>query len=323
VESVVVTGGLGFIGNHLTRKLLRFSKNKIKKVIVIDNSNKLNKGRISDIEELSDGKRLTVYREDVRDKGGVSDILRSEKPVDTFVHLAAWSNIHDPNIDSHEITDVNANGTTSVLDASSTHNVKRFIFASSAAVYGEARRLPLAEDHQLLPLSTYGLSKARAEGLVTSYTLSGKIQSSASIRIFNAYGEGDRKGVIYKFSERLASGLPPSINGDGSQVRDFISVTDVIEAILLASTSREVGEFNVGTGIPVTINALARKMIRIYGVDVEPEYCTEYEEKNLEHNITEIRQSYADTRKSASLLHFTARNSINSELKLIREKSLT
>jgi UDP-glucose 4-epimerase len=322
VESVVVTGGLGFIGNHLSRKLLRYSKKKVKKVIIIDNSNRLNKGGISDTDETFDNKHLAFYREDIRNKNALSDILRTEKPIDTFFHLAARSNALDSNIDPHEILDVNINGTKNVLDVCSTYNVKRFVFSSSAAVYGEATKLPLAEDHKLLPLSTYGLSKAKAEGLVSSYMLTGKIQSSVSIRIFNVYGEGDYKGVIYKFSKKLVSGRPPSINGDGTQERDFISVTDVIKAILLASTSREGGEFNIGTGNPITINELARRMIRIYGLNLKPEYYTKGEEENPKHNFHEIKRSYADTRKSTNLLHFTAQKNIYPELRSMREKAV-
>jgi nucleoside-diphosphate-sugar epimerase len=104
-------------------------------------------------------------------------------------------------------------------------------------------------------------------------------------------------------------------------VRDFISVNDVINAIILASSSKEGGQFNVGTGRPVTIDELARRMTKIYGLHMEPVYSPLEEEKNTSGR-QEIRQSYADTRKSADILKFTARKNIDSELKEMREKFL-
>lgn len=308
------------MGSHLIRRLLIPGHKRGKRIVVIDNSGRISKERIPSLNGISfDDKYLAVYKEDIRHKDAISDILRGERPIDTFIHLAARGNVHDSNIKPQEISDVNINGTRNVLDACSANNVRRFVFASSAAVYGEAKKLPLSEDHPLLPLSNYGLGKAKAEGLVSSYMLR-KIQSTISIRIFNIYGEGDRNGVISKFSNRLESGLAPIIYGDGKQVRDFISVNDVVSAILLASSSREGGEFNVGTGKPATIDELARRMIKIHGLHLEPVYGSVYEVKNSIHGGQEIRQSYADTRKAANLLKFVARNNVDSELMEMRKK---
>ena len=107
-----------------------------------------------------------------------------------------------------------------------------------AAVYGEPKKLPLSEDDHLLePLSPYGASKVAGEALVTSYRNSKKIKNAITLRFFNVYGEGQNReyaGVITRFSERLFRGLPPIIYGDGKQTRDFVSVNDVVNAILLA-----------------------------------------------------------------------------------------
>jgi UDP-glucose 4-epimerase len=322
VGSIIVTGGSGFVGSRLIKRLSLSDKKENKRIVIIDSSEKISKeGRISSLDGIPlGGKEITAYREDIRNRHAISDILRNEGQIDVFVHLAARGNVHDSNINPQEILDVNINGTKNVLDACSTSNVRRFLFASSAAVYGEAKKLPLSEDHPLLPLSNYGLGKAKAEALVSSYMLTGKIQSTISIRIFNIYGEGDRNGVVSKFSKRLGSGLAPIIYGDGKQVRDFISMNDVISAILLASNSNKSGEFNVGTGNPVTINGLAKKMIKIYGLHLEPIYASVNGKRNTSDDNQEIRQSYADTRKSTNVLNFTARNDIDSELREMRKK---
>jgi UDP-glucose 4-epimerase len=321
--SIVVTGGSGFVGSHLIKRLSLSDKKENKQIVIIDSSDKISKERVSGLNGIPiGGREITVYKEDIRNRHAISDILRNERPIDIFIHLAAKGNVHDSNIKPQEVLDVNINGTRNVLEVCSATNVRRFLFASSAAVYGEAKKLPLSEDHPLLPLSNYGLGKAKAEALVSSYMLTRKIQSTISIRIFNIYGEGDRNGVVSKFSKRLRSGLAPIIYGDGKQVRDFISVNDVVRAILLASNSNEGGEFNVGTGSPVTINGLAKRMIKIYGLQLEPIYAPVKDERNIIDEKQEIRKSYADTRKSTNLLKFTARSNIDTELRGMRKKPL-
>ena len=134
--------------------------------------------------------------------------------------------------------DVNILGTLNVLEACSKSGVRKLVFASSAAAYGEPRTFPISEDHVLNPLSPYGASKAAAEVLISSYRNLNKIPNAISLRFFNVYGIGqsiEYAGVITKFHERLSKGEAPIIFGDGEQTRDFVSVNDVVDAILLAS----------------------------------------------------------------------------------------
>ena len=119
--------------------------------------------------------------------------------------------------------------------------VKNFIFSSSCAVYGEYNKLPLSENDPLAPLSPYGASKVAGEALVSSYRRTKKIQNAVSLRFFNVYGENQNPqyaGVINKFIERLSKGLTPTIFGDGEQTRDFVHVSDVVNAIISASSFR-------------------------------------------------------------------------------------
>jgi UDP-glucose 4-epimerase len=201
--------------------------------------------------------------------------------------------------------------------------VKTFLFASSAAVYGHAKvLLPIPEDHVLEPLSPYGATKVAGESLVNSYKNCGKIKNAIILRFFNVYGEGQNKeyaGVITNFADRLSTGLPPVIYGDGRQTRDFVSVDDVTNILIAATVQAEQtglsSTLNVGTGSPVTINELAKKMIRVFGLDniVEPIY--------REANKGDILFSLADTRRLKDILKTEAKTNIEHELTKIAARS--
>ena len=122
-----------------------------------------------------------------------------------------------------ETMEVNVKGTLNVLEACHTSQVNNFIFASSAAVYGDVTELPISENHALRPLSPYGTSKMLAEKHVSTYGRLKKIQNTISLRIFNVYGPGQtsESDVIIKFAKRLSKGLPPIILGNGNFTKDF------------------------------------------------------------------------------------------------------
>jgi UDP-glucose 4-epimerase len=256
--------------------------------------------------------RVTFYKEDIRNKETIADIVKREQ-IDTCIHLAAKISVTDSIANPFETVDVNVNGTLSLLDACARNDVKSFIFASSAAVYGSASVLPIPEDHVLEPLSPYGASKVSGEALITSYKGSGKIKNALSLRFFNIYGEGQSPqyaGVITKFAERLARGLPPIIFGTGEQTRDFVSVNDVVNAIVQAAPADNgiSGIFNIGTGKPISINELARKMIEAFKLpDLEPLYDDALE--------GDIMHSYADITRSKEILGFSPPDTIESSLK--------
>jgi UDP-glucose 4-epimerase len=293
VQNILITGGAGFIGQHLIKRLSG-TENKI---TVIDNKltcNNYNKG--------SKNKFFSFYSEDIRNKDAISNIFKREK-IDTCIHLAAKISVIDSITNPYETIDVNVNGSLNVLEACSKNGVKNFVFASSAAVYGETKKLPLHEEYILNPLSPYGTSKAIGETLVSLYGNSKKIRNTISLRFFNIYGESqsvEYAGVIMRFAERLHNGLPPIIYGDGKNTRDFISVSDAVNAIVLAAKADRMKSciFNIGTGIPVSINDLAQKMVKISKFDLKPIY----------HKAKkgDIRHSYADITKSRSILKFNA-----------------
>lgn len=290
---MLVTGGAGFIGRHLVRGL----------------SGKGCSVTVLDINEPGRVAAKAVYRKDIRNTEVVQAIIRKQQ-IDTCIHLAAKVSVSDSIVNPDDTLDTNVKGTLSVLEACARNGVQNFIFASSAAVYGEPRELPLREDHVLQPLSPYGKSKVAGEQLVTTYQAYGKIENAVTLRFFNVYGQNQNyayAGVISEFAKRLSKGTSPVIYGDGNQTRDFVSVHDVVRAIELAAESRLSGVFNVATGRGISINELAKKMAALFGLDVKPAYLDAIE--------GDIVHSYADVTKARTLLHFSVMHDLDSELK--------
>lgn len=312
---VLITGGAGFIGHHLVKKLLLSTAEN--EIVIIDNlSNRKNNNLLETIIKNSRHTNITFYREDILNKDIVSDIFKHERTIDVCVHLAAKVSVLDSVRNPADTVYTNVIGTLNLLEACSCNNVNNFVFASSAAVYGEHKRVPLHEDDPLAPLSPYGASKAGAEAVASSFAKSGKLQNVTSIRIFNVYGQNQSSeyaGVITSFADRLSKKLPPIIYGDGEQTRDFISVNDVINIILSLLEDKSVllssGVLNVGTGKPTKIKDLAKIMIKIAGLDLDPIFA--------EPKRGDIMNSYADIKKLRTELGFTTFTEIESGLKQI------
>jgi UDP-glucose 4-epimerase len=314
LRRVIITGGSGFIGSHLLKRLLT---DKQCSVALIANASNLA------TRKLQETMPLTFYAADIRDKETILNIFRDEK-VKTCIHLAAKISVADSIKKPEETMDINVKGTLNVLDACHNTGINNFVFASSAAVYGDVKELPISENQSLRPLSPYGTSKMLAEQHVLSYKQLKKIKNTISLRIFNVYGSGQASeaDVITRFAKRLSIGHPPIIYGDGMQTRDFISVDDVIDAIILSTSSMEDVEnkvttspsvFNVGTGTPTSISQLAQKMIEIFGLDLEPVY------EHGKEGERGILHSYADITMAKKNLHFVAKKSIERGLREIIE----
>jgi UDP-glucose 4-epimerase len=318
MRNILITGGCGFIGGHLVKRLLREKRNC--KISVIDNKLLDQKKNDNSYEKYNNrvvnrhdtkfvfkdnGNQVFFYKVDIRNKASILKIFDSQR-IDTCIHLAAKISVDDSLINPDDTIDTNIKGTLNMLEACSSNNVKNFVFASSAAVYGKPKCLPIAEDYVAIDvLSPYGASKIAAEALVSSYGNLKKIQRAISLRFFNVYGENqsdEYAGVITKFAIRLSRGLPPIIYGDGKQTRDFIFIDDVVDAIVRSAEPSEdiilsSNTFNVGTGIPTRIDDLARRMIRIFGLQLQPIY-----RKGKKGDVID---SYADMTKSNMILKFT------------------
>lgn len=249
MKKVVVTGGAGFIGSHLTDLLVSEGYD----VHVVDT---LVAGKREDVHT-----NATLHEIDVRDLAALTDVFSNTEYV---FHLAALPRVQfsiEYPLESH---DVNVTGTWNTLIAAKNAGVKRFVFASSSSVYGDQPTLPSRENHPTSPQSPYGLQKCIGEQYTRmAYTLYGL--PTVSLRFFNAYGSRQDPQSAYalvtiKFLFQKKEGTPLTITGDGTQTRDFTHVSDIVRATHLAATSASVGAgevINIGAGRGVSVNRIA------------------------------------------------------------------
>jgi UDP-glucose 4-epimerase len=291
VESlrILVTGGAGFIGSHLVKALVKAGHS----VRVLDN---FSTGSLENLGDIAGSVELVVG--DVRSYGVVE---KAVKGVDAVIHLAALIDVAESIEKPDLYFDVNARGTYNIAKA--CKGVSVLVFASTCAVYGEPVKLPVAEDCTIAPKSPYAAAKVAGEAFIQAYSnLYG--YRYAILRLFNVYGPKQSKayaGVIIEFIKRVSRGEPPIIFGDGEQTRDFIHVSDVVEAIIMAITNEKArGVFNIGSGKPVTINQLAKLILKLMGrEDLKPIHTTP--------RPGDIRHSVADITKAREALGFKPR----------------
>jgi len=281
-----VTGGAGFIGSHLVKALVKAGH----QVRVLDN---LFTGSIENLADVLN--TIEFVRGDVRDYGTVESAVRS---VDAVVHLAALIDVAESVEKPDLYFDVNVRGTYNVVKASK--NVSTFVFASSSAVYGDPIRVPIPEDHPLMPKSPYAASKISGEAFVQAFANQYGFRP-VILRLFNVYGPKQSRsyaGVIIEFTRRVSRGEPPVIFGNGEQTRDFVHVSDVVEAVMLSLRNEGArGVFNIGSGEGVTINRLAHLILELMSrEDLRPIYAPP--------RLGDIRHSIADITRARKELGF-------------------
>lgn len=257
MKRILVTGGAGFIGAHLARRLVKAGHD------------------VTILDDLSSGKRENVPRAATFIEGSVLDrdaLRRALAKVDACIHLAAISSVERCKRQLTSSHAINITGFLTIIEELA-HSGAHFplVYASSAAVYGASQELPLSEAGRCIPLSPYGADKLSCELHARSaYEVYGI--ASLGLRFFNVYGPGQDpsspySGVIAKFAERLERGENITIHGDGRQTRDFVHVDDVVEALLHALGRRDTGAriVNVCSGVETSISDLARIMIEETG----------------------------------------------------------
>ena len=298
-----MTGGAGFIGSHLVDRLI----NEGFEVVVLDN---FSTGSLENLRLHVGKDNFHIVKGDVRNR---ADVKKAVEDVDYVFHLAAIVSVELSIKNPVLVEEVNVGGTLNLLEESLNLDLKKFVYVSSCAVYGNPKYLPIDEEHPTKPLSPYGVSKLTAEHYCkVFYRIYGL--KTVCLRLFNVYGPrqavGPYSGVIAKFVDRLKNGKPPIIYGDGKQTRDFIFVEDVVDACLRAMDSKKcVGEVvNIGSGIETSINELAQLISRLFRMEkVKPVYA--------ESRVGEIRRSCADISKAEKLLEFKSKISLEEGLR--------
>jgi nucleoside-diphosphate-sugar epimerase len=310
-DRILVTGGAGFIGSHTVDALVMNDT----KVWILDN---LSTGRLANLRRWRNEAAVRFAKGSITKLKTIESVTRR---VDAIIHLAAVSS---PSISTHrpELTnDVNVSGTLNVLKAGVKSQVKRIVLASSASVYGNARFSHVKEDAPLSPITPYAASKVAAEKYCEAFYHSYSLDT-ISLRYFNVYGErqdtSPYSGVIAIFSDKLTKGIRPIIYGGGTQTRDFIHVSDVTRANLLALASRAgQGEaFNIGTGHATTINELYRLLAITTGKQ-------ELRPISRPRRTIDIMNSCADPGRARRLLGFRAAIDLRSGLKLLLKSKPT
>ena len=286
---IIVTGGAGFIGSWVCEAYISEGY----KVLVIDNLSTGSEDNIPPEAEFIEC--------DVRDRTALEKAFRQFRP-QIVNHHAAQINVRDSVEDPSLDADVNIGGSLNVLRLCAEHKTEKFIFSSTGgALYGEPEKLPANESTPSLPLSPYGISKLSTENYVRYYSKNHGFEH-AILRYSNVYGERQKPegeaGVIGIFCEKIISGKPCLIFGDGEQTRDYVHVSDVSRANLLASTLKGEGTFNIGTSIESSVNDI----VRILGEVTKTEFTTVHEKERP----GEVRRISLDCSLAAEKLKWSA-----------------
>ncbi|MEW9031398.1 MAG: SDR family oxidoreductase, partial [Planifilum fimeticola] len=285
---VMVTGGAGFIGSHIVDRLIDLGH----EVIILDN--------------LSTGKKAFIhpeasfYQADLRDRR-IGEILEAERP-EAVIHQAAQidvpTSVKDPLFDA----ETNILGTLRLLEACRRSGVRKIVYASSAAIYGEPAFLPIDEEHPVDPLSNYGISKYTPESYLKVYKHLYGLDYTI-LRYANVYGirqdprgEG---GVIAIFLDRVLREEALTIFGDGKQTRDFVYVGDIADANIRALHRGSGMVFNLGTGVPTSLEELVRILREVTEKEIRVEYGPE--------RPGDIKHSHFDNRLAEKWLDWTPR----------------
>lgn len=295
-QTVLITGGAGFIGGHLADRLAGVAD-----VRVFDNLSGGDRSRIPAEATLVEG--------DIRDRAQLEDAMAG---VDTVFHQAGMVSVPLSVDEPRACHTTNGTATLDLLEAARREDA-RVVFASSAAIYGQPESVPVPEEARKQPNSPYGIEKLAGDQYVRLYADRYGLPSVA-LRYFNVYGpqqsNNQYAGVIGTFFEQARSGGPITVEGDGKQTRDFVHVDDVVQANLLAATSDVSGTaFNVGTGQTTTVEELARTVKAVTGTDASITHT--------DPRPGDIRHSQADIDRITERLGFEPRVSLRSGLETL------
>lgn len=305
-QTILVSGGAGFIGSHLCQKLLKSDY----KIICLDNFNnfyslKIKEGNINGIKNNAD---FLLVRGDILDLNLLEEIFQKEK-IKKIIHLAALAGVRTSLDSPVRYTETNISGTINLLEMARKYKIEQFVFASSSSIYGKNSKVPFGEkEKNMIPISPYAATKLSGEIFCQTYHKLYNIPTTI-LRFFTVYGPRQRPEMaIYKFVRLIIEGKPISIFGNGESIRDYTYVDDIVEGIIKAvQTPFNFEIFNLGGSKPIKL----KKLIKVIS-----------EELNIEAKIIKMPNqsgdpliTYADVSKAKKLLKWQPTISIEEGLK--------
>ena len=296
MKKILVTGSAGFIASHLIEELLKDENNFI---IGIDNFYSGTKENLDFIKSIDSKNRFQFIEADIRNFEQLNKIIKNNK-IQQIYHLAAIVSVQESILNPLLSNEVNVKGTLNILESAKLNSVRRVVFSSSAAVYGDEPTQPKNENSITKPISPYGYEKLIGEQYMKLYSELYGVET-VSLRYFNVYGErqsatSDYSGVISIFEKKFKNDELPNIYGDGEQYRDFVYVKDIAKANIKAmNTSNISGEvFCVGTSKKVSINNLVSVLNHKYSKNINANY--------LQSRNGDIKESICDNKKIKQFL---------------------
>jgi len=295
----LITGIAGFIGSHMAEEIIINSNNQNIDIIGIDNFYSGKRENIDFLIELASKNRVNLhfYEEDVRNKKNLTSIFEKHE-IKYIFHLSAIASVQKSIEDSEFTNSVNVLGSLNLLNLARDFRIKKFVFSSSASVYGDEPTLPKNEESPIKPISPYGLEKYTVENYMKLYSEIFNL-NSVVLRYFNVFGErqdpkSDYSGVISIFEDRLKNNQDIFIYGDGEQYRDFIYVKEVVKINLkVLKLEKKFDIFCVGSGTKTTINKLY--------LDIKNRYKSNSKVIYKKAREGDIRESIADTTRIKKL----------------------
>ncbi|MHC4756626.1 MAG: GDP-mannose 4,6-dehydratase [Planctomycetota bacterium] len=302
---ILVTGAAGFIGSHLCERLLKQGQT----VVGVDNFDEFYDPQVKrkNIAGCLESGNFDLIVADIRDSKAMDELVRGG--FDVIVHLAARAGVR-PSIEQPMLyNDVNINGTMVLLKAAKDNSIKKFVFASSSSVYGNNKKVPFSEDDNVdFPISPYAATKKACELICHTYFHLYDI-SMTCLRFFTVYGPRQRPDLaIHKFAKLIEQDKPIPVYGDGTMMRDFTYISDIIDGVVAAIEKCDgYNIYNLGESRPIKVNDLIAELEKALGKKAVREY--------LPPQPGDVERTYADVTKAVKELGYNPSTSIEDGLK--------
>lgn len=316
---ILITGGAGFIGSTLADKLLKlstsFQNNINNKIIIIDNFNDYYSPELKDlnIKHNLANPDYKLYRGDICDRNLVNKIFKNHE-INCVIHIAARAGVRPSLEDPLEYVRSNIEGTINILEAMRKNNVKKIVFASSSSVYGNCKAEKFTEDLKVTePISPYAATKSACEQFLYTYSKLYDMQALC-LRFFTVYGPRQRPDLaIRKFIELIEQDKPIPVYGDGTTMRDYTYIDDIVNGIMSAidydKTPYEI--INLGGGSPVTLNEMITTIEKVMGKKAKIE--------RLPMQPGDVDRTVSDITKARRLLNYNPQTSFEEGIRKFME----